>query len=110
MQSVTCQCAPRFGDNRQVHVAVYQSIVQCPGHTVGKKRCTARFFATEMGRIVQARVPEAICTLQRYQCQKHVFQVLLVFVIRSEEHTSELQSLMRISYAVSCLKKKKHNH
>src|SRR3546814_3981750 len=27
---------------------------------------------------------------------------------RSEEHTSELQSLMRISYAVLCLKKKKH--
>src|SRR3546814_5217319 len=35
-------------------------------------------------------------------------------VVRSEEHTSELQSLMRISYAVFCLKKKKtkshHNH
>src|SRR3546814_8442403 len=33
--------------------------------------------------------------------------------IRSEEHTSELQSLMRISYAVFCLKKKQktnHNH
>src|SRR3546814_6776959 len=30
--------------------------------------------------------------------------------IRSEEHTSELQSLMRISYAVFCLKKKKHPH
>src|SRR3546814_9489643 len=29
---------------------------------------------------------------------------------RSEEHTSELQSLMRISYAVFCLKKKKQNH
>src|SRR3546814_4071577 len=29
--------------------------------------------------------------------------------IRSEEHTSELQSLMRISYAVFCLKKKKNN-
>src|SRR3546814_5212748 len=29
---------------------------------------------------------------------------------RSEEHTSELQSLMRISYAVFCLKKKKHNN
>src|SRR3546814_5365351 len=31
---------------------------------------------------------------------------------RSEEHTSELQSLMRISYAVFCLqkKRKKHNH
>src|SRR3546814_54755 len=29
---------------------------------------------------------------------------------RSEEHTSELQSLMRISYAVFCLKKKTKNH
>src|SRR3546814_2802064 len=29
---------------------------------------------------------------------------------RSEEHTSELQSLMRISYAVFCLKKKTHNN
>src|SRR3546814_5463865 len=31
-------------------------------------------------------------------------------VARSEEHTSELQSLMRISYAVFCLKKKKIKH
>src|SRR3546814_10241505 len=30
--------------------------------------------------------------------------------VRSEEHTSELQSLMRISYAVFCLKKKKINN
>src|SRR3546814_9630716 len=30
-------------------------------------------------------------------------------ILRSEEHTSELQSLMRISYAVFCLKKKKTN-
>src|SRR3546814_11978067 len=33
--------------------------------------------------------------------------VLADIAIRSEEHTSELQSLMRISYAVFCLKKKK---
>src|SRR3546814_6075187 len=32
---------------------------------------------------------------------------LLIEGLRSEEHTSELQSLMRISYAVFCLKKKK---
>src|SRR3546814_6679766 len=32
-----------------------------------------------------------------------------VEIARSEEHTSELQSLMRISYAVFCLKKKKQN-
>src|SRR3546814_16778899 len=40
----------------------------------------------------------------RQQCQR-----LQLFArrLRSEEHTSELQSLMRISYAVFCLKKKK---
>src|SRR3546814_8209085 len=36
---------------------------------------------------------------------RSVFQIRL----KSEEHTSELQSLMRISYAVFCLKKKKKN-
>src|SRR3546814_2176933 len=35
--------------------------------------------------------------------------LLLFDALRSEEHTSELQSLMRISYAVFCLKKKKTN-
>src|SRR3546814_2108418 len=35
------------------------------------------------------------------------FWALALFGLRSEEHTSELQSLMRISYAVFCLKKKK---
>src|SRR3546814_6600428 len=34
---------------------------------------------------------------------------MITFCGRSEEHTSELQSLMRISYAVFCLKKKKPN-
>src|SRR3546814_1619636 len=33
--------------------------------------------------------------------------VLMISALRSEEHTSELQSLMRISYAVLCFKKKK---
>src|SRR3546814_1258244 len=33
----------------------------------------------------------------------------LILEYRSEEHTSELQSLMRISYAVFCLKKKKQH-
>src|SRR3546814_1623389 len=35
-----------------------------------------------------------------------VYASVLVNRLRSEEHTSELQSLMRISYAVFCLKKK----
>src|SRR3546814_9857077 len=37
-------------------------------------------------------------------------RVSLLATDRSEEHTSELQSLMRISYAVFCLKKKKQKH
>src|SRR3546814_3625905 len=41
-------------------------------------------------------------------CDQHVYRIFgKVFQdFRSEEHTSELQSLMRISYAVFCLKKK----
>src|SRR3546814_4902457 len=40
---------------------------------------------------------------------KH-YQNGMLLTLRSEEHTSELQSLMRISYAVFCLKKKKNNN
>src|SRR3546814_9814520 len=40
------------------------------------------------------------------RCYAGVYQA--VIEDRSEEHTSELQSLMRISYAVFCLKKKKN--
>src|SRR3546814_3186729 len=38
----------------------------------------------------------------------HPSRFVSVQYLRSEEHTSELQSLMRISYAVFCLKKKKY--
>src|SRR3546814_6386353 len=37
---------------------------------------------------------------------RHLKHALALVDVRSEEHTSELQSLMRISYAVFCLKKK----
>src|SRR3546814_4874509 len=42
-----------------------------------------------------------------YAVDHHAYNARLQ---RSEEHTSELQSLMRISYAVFCLKKKKTNY
>src|SRR3546814_6330904 len=48
-----------------------------------------------------------------YSADRRFFHDCLKFVlsaIRSEEHTSELQSLMRISYAVFCLKKKKKKY
>src|SRR3546814_5171705 len=41
-----------------------------------------------------------------HHCGNDRQQGLHAAALRSEEHTSELQSLMRISYAVSCLKKK----
>src|SRR3546814_10438613 len=47
----------------------------------------------------------AICMKLGYDEMMHL---LPGSTLRSEEHTSELQSLMRISYAVFCLKKKKH--
>src|SRR3546814_7841630 len=37
-------------------------------------------------------------------------KIVAASLVRSEEHTSELQSLMRISYAVFCLKKKKRKN
>src|SRR3546814_1394371 len=43
------------------------------------------------------------CTFLFFQVEEYIH------AYRSEEHTSELQSLMRISYAVFCLKKKKKN-
>src|SRR3546814_4711890 len=44
------------------------------------------------------------------QFGEHILLTNFGGYLRSEEHTSELQSLMRISYAVFCLKKKKTTH
>src|SRR3546814_5444345 len=52
------------------------------------------------------KVQSAVGELTRISGQK---PVVTRAKQRSEEHTSELQSLMRISYAVFCLKKKKTN-
>src|SRR3546814_6280730 len=46
----------------------------------------------------------------RHRCGRHPVPHAQQVEGRSEEHTSELQSLMRISYAVFCLKKKKVNN
>src|SRR3546814_2203067 len=45
---------------------------------------------------------------QRFHHARHIdWRPIIAVLRRSEEHTSELQSLMRISYAVFCLKKTK---
>src|SRR3546814_6145363 len=63
----------------------------------------------ERGRIQRLRRrfdPGAARARRRAQAAGHVYRRHRRR-LRSEEHTSELQSLMRISYAVFCLKKKK---
>src|SRR3546814_10257003 len=60
----------------------------------------------EPGRVEQFRQLGARQT-GHVGCHVDHRPAFLVGLLRSEEHTSELQSLMRISYAVFCLKKKK---
>src|SRR3546814_3514614 len=61
-------------------------------------------FDFDLGRAV------TLALVQLLLCTAIVLAVLQLAVpSRSEEHTSELQSLMRISYAVFCLKKKTHD-
>src|SRR3546814_8111356 len=70
--------------------------------------------AMKFSLIYEAQTTDATRAGDRKVFDDTVEQVLLAeqmgFDVRSEEHTSELQSLMRISYAVFCLKKKKHPH
>src|SRR3546814_3092345 len=67
-----------------------------------------------MDRAADAERDEALraagYTVERYRYGRLVGEPAAVARERSEEHTSELQSLMRTSYAVFCLKKKNKNN
>src|SRR3546814_3517367 len=78
------------------------------------------FLEPSIAHVIQGGVI-FICSDWRFVAQLHAviatLNLTLITVavwdkstggMRSEEHTSELQSLMRISYAVFCLKKQKH--
>src|SRR3546814_2380261 len=79
-------------------------------------RCYARRSAhvqpaTAKGRMVC--VLARMCVMKNSEKAPYCHSTAMVSAHasrRSEEHTSELQSLMRISYAVFCLKKKKISH
>src|SRR3546814_6568539 len=57
--------------------------------------------------VARTAVPHSRTSDLRVEGRLRVMMIWLSIQARSEEHTSELQSLMRISYAVFCLKKKK---
>src|SRR3546814_1576917 len=68
---------------------------------------------TSVSRGVSACDGTAVVAITAATTQANSFLTLGLPVcrpLRSEEHTSELQSLMRISYAVFCLKKKNRKH
>src|SRR3546814_7807405 len=83
---------------RQVEIERRVFGVGGPGGGGGERRL---FHERQVGGIARR--------LDRLQLRKRLGIDLIGRARRSEEHTSELQSLMRISYAVFCLKKKKHN-
>src|SRR3546814_11124338 len=60
-------------------------------------------FRSVLGEDIQA---DAVDRVIKFHCEAALISQIHT-TTRSEEHTSELQSLMRISYAVFCLKKKK---
>src|SRR3546814_1294793 len=91
------------GHHRPQPVAIGQGCALCPrlglsrsSHRMEDRRGISQEKA-EQGRSPPAGIPRPMPRLCRQMGGR----------ARSEEHTSELQSLMRISYAVFCLKKKK---
>src|SRR3546814_7845855 len=75
----------------------------------------SRTYPSEATRRVDRQAPPSTGSGSRHPgegngSRRHIRRPRRELRERSEEHTSELQSLMRISYAVFCLKKKKKNH
>src|SRR3546814_6613987 len=87
------------------------------GGTVGRRGLTLQGKGASNG-VAAALAEDAVLAIQgaiviaRSLDDNAVFDRAMkrIGTRRSEEHTSELQSLMRISYAVFCLKKKKDTH
>src|SRR3546814_7185992 len=83
---------------------------QFANDTNGKSPARACFQKQDGGfghlpkRLIRKSAEYAVCTIAEIPETRS--QKPTIPQIRSEEHTSELQSLMRISYAVFCLKKK----
>src|SRR3546814_4486257 len=75
-------------------------------------KCAIGHLGALIGIWVKFGLPNLLIWVSRYEklrpCSSGSFEKSMPGgTFRSEEHTSELQSLMRISYAVFCLKKKK---
>src|SRR3546814_1519020 len=94
------------------HLAAFAAKLTHDDHIVieatGNAQAVVEAVAQFVGRVVIAN-PRQVHLIAKARIKTDVIDatVLARLYARSEEHTSELQSLMRISYAVFCLKKKK---
>src|SRR3546814_5973213 len=89
----------RIGESEDDELAYAYHAANNRGEPYDRKRCSRAYMSVAYGYY------------QRHHVERAVTLVLkAVGIRRSEEHTSELQSLMRISFAVFCLKKKKKLH
>src|SRR3546814_4587294 len=70
---------------------------------------SADTLATHHGKHHKAYVDKVNAAIEGTDLAGKSLEEIIHHAERSEEHTSELQSLMRISYAVFCLKNKKHH-
>src|SRR3546814_2344823 len=82
--------------NHLPDMAAFAPWVRCPPASSDRPMMVSPGLVSASMTAPLACAPEWGCTLTKLQLKS----------CRSEEHTSELQSLMRISYAVFCLKKK----
>src|SRR3546814_1949140 len=106
-----CCCFEGYGDTRDLHVLT----PSFPTRRSSDLPAAFRGAIAKKASGAQALPMRLACRLQliplanpaQIQCHHAYSEWKSMEHVRSEEHTSELQSLMRISYAVFCLKKKK---
>src|SRR3546814_2059714 len=85
----------------------YTTLFRSQVKTAPMTECQGRFFILKRaGRLSKSEHSLPLQPSQPHRIVPSACCAPVVLCARSEEHTSELQSLMRISYAVFCLKKK----
>src|SRR3546814_9242960 len=102
-------CSSDLAKRRELHfpIAQHVRVRRLAGRVVGQKTC--EYALTVFAREVDAMQRNIELVADRARILEIVGRCAVALFVRSEEHTSELQSLMRNSYAVFCLKKKKKN-
>src|SRR3546814_4403057 len=96
-QPITAHCDAKTAPRRRVSVEGLEN--QRVQHGSESDQRTRRHGIAKRKRPVRRQIGDE-------PIRQRTKEIVGIFFVRSEEHTSELQSLMRISYAVFCLKKK----